>query len=95
MSKYEVTFNQNVKLGRDIYRKGNKVTVNEADLEALTDVIEADYEEIKQELKEPKTVEDMTVSELKDYADKNEIDFGDAKKRDDLLAAIQEFEAKK
>lgn len=92
MKKYEVTFKQNVKLGADTYRKGNKATVDESDLESLKDVIEADYAEIKQE---PKTVEVMTVAELKDYADKNEIDLGEAKKRDELLAAIQEFEAKK
>ena len=40
----------------------------------------------------PKTIEDMTVAELKDYATNNEIDLGEAKKRDDILEAIQSFE---
>lgn len=44
--------------------------------------------------KSPKTVEEMTVPELKDYAAEKTIDLGDAKKRDDILEVIQAFEKK-
>lgn len=38
---------------------------------------------------DPKAVEDMTVAELKAYAAENNIDLGEATKKDDILAAIQ------
>jgi hypothetical protein len=41
------------------------------------------------ETEDPKAVEDMTVAELKAYATENNIDLGDATKKDDILAAIQ------
>lgn len=40
----------------------------------------------------PKTVEEMTVPELKDYAAEKTINLGDAKKRDEILEVIQAFE---
>lgn len=36
-----------------------------------------------------KPVEKMTVAELKSHADKNQIDLGEATKKDDILAVIQ------
>lgn len=39
MSKYEVTFNRNVKYGEDTYRAGEKASVSEEDIEALAEVI--------------------------------------------------------
>lgn len=42
----------------------------------------------------PKTVEEMTVPELKEYAAENTIDLGDVKKRDEILEVIQAFEKK-
>lgn len=37
----------------------------------------------------PKKIEDMTVPELKAFADEMEIDLGDATKKDEILARIQ------
>lgn len=37
--------------------------------------------------------EDWSVSELKAYAKENDIDLGDAKKKDDIIEAIDETEA--
>ena len=41
--------------------------------------------------KEPvvKTIDDMTVQELKAYAEENGIDLGDASKKEDILAVIK------
>ncbi len=36
-----------------------------------------------------KSLDKMTVPELKDYAEANEIDLGDATKKPDILAAIE------
>ncbi|KAA0944079.1 hypothetical protein FQ087_18305 [Sporosarcina sp. ANT_H38] len=91
MTGFKVTFNQNVKLGMDIYRKGDSTTVDEGVCDELVelDVIEEGFELV---MKEPKRVEEMTVPELKEYATENDIDLGEAKKRDDILAVIQSFE---
>ncbi|CAG9620878.1 hypothetical protein [Sutcliffiella rhizosphaerae] len=43
----------------------------------------------------PKTIREMTIAELKEYATEHEIDLGDAKKKDDILEIIQAFEADK
>ena len=43
-------------------------------------------------VKKPKTIDEMTVAELKAYAAENEIDLGDAKKRDDFVDAIKKEE---
>lgn len=37
----------------------------------------------------PKTIDEMTVAELKSHAELNEIELGDAKKRDDILEVIK------
>ncbi|MGE7718037.1 hypothetical protein [Priestia megaterium] len=37
----------------------------------------------------PKKIEDMTVPELKDFAEKMKIDLGDATKKDDIIQCIQ------
>lgn len=42
----------------------------------------------------PKSIDEMTVPELKKYATENNIDLGEAKKRDEFLKAIQDFESK-
>lgn len=54
----------------------------------------AQYERIKahvnviDENESPKPVEKMTVAELKDYAAENEIDLGEAAKKEDILQLI-------
>lgn len=43
----------------------------------------------------PKSVEEMTVPELKQYATENEIDLGETKKQKDILEVIQAHEEQK
>lgn len=45
--------------------------------------------------KVPKAVDEMTVPELKKYAKEKEIDLGEAKKQEEILEAIQAYEASK
>lgn len=45
--------------------------------------------EEKSSATEPKALADMSAKELKAYATENNIDIGDAKKPEDILAAIQ------
>ncbi len=91
MSDYRVTFTNNVKLGQDLYRAGDEATISEEVFESIEDlkVIEPKFERIE---KVPKTIEEMTVPELKKYAKDNNIDLGDAKKQKELLEAIQAAE---
>ncbi|MEK5070261.1 hypothetical protein [Sporosarcina sp. FSL K6-1508] len=91
MSEVKVTFNRNVKLGNALHRKGDAAIVAENVCGELVelDVIEKGFELITIE---PKRVEEMTVPELKEYATENDIELGEAKKRDDILAVIQSFE---
>lgn len=88
MKVYEVTFNRNVKLGAAIFRKGDTAQVPESDIEHLAEVIETGYTLVELD-EQSKPVEEMTVPELKEYAVENSIDLGDAKKRDEILEAIQ------
>lgn len=92
MSDYKVTFTSNVKLGQDLYRAGDEATISEEQFESIEDlkVIESKYERIE---KAPKTIEEMTVPELKKYAKDNNIDLGDAKKQKEILEAIQTAES--
>lgn len=89
MPEFKVTFNCNVKLGKDLFRKGDSATVTEDVCESLveTGVITDDYEPIKS-----KSVDEMTVPELREYATESGIDLGEAKKRDDILMIIQATE---
>ncbi|MCK1999731.1 hypothetical protein MPH47_21325 [Psychrobacillus psychrodurans] len=91
MPDYKVTFKSNVKLGQDLYRTGEEATVSEEVFESIKDlkVIESKFEQIE---KAPKTVEEMTVTELKKYAKDNGIDLGEAKKQKEILEAIQAAE---
>ena len=91
MSDYKVTFTSNVKLGEDLYRVGDEATVSEELFKSIEDlkVIESKYERIE---KAPKTIDEMTVTELKKYAKDNDIDLGEAKKQKDILEVIQATE---
>lgn len=91
MSDYKVTFTSNVKLGEDLYRVGDEATISEELFESIEDlkVIESKFERIE---KAPKTIDEMTVPELKKYAKDNDIDLGEAKKQKDILEVIQAAE---
>jgi len=49
-------------------------------LEEVEDVVEIDFD---------KPLEEMKVAELKKFAESKGIDLGDAKKKDDIIAAIE------
>ena len=91
MTDYNVTFTSNVKIGEDLYRTGEEATISEEVFEEIEDlkVIETKFERID---KAPKTIEEMTVPELKKYAKDINIDLGEAKKQKEILEAIQTFE---
>jgi hypothetical protein len=55
--------------------------------ENIVDVVEDDDDD-------PKTIEEMTIAELKKHAKENEIDLGDAKKQKEILSVIQATEEK-
>lgn len=88
MSEFKVTFNLNVKLGKDIYRIGDSTTVDEGVFDELEKkgVINDDYQPLA---KKPKKIEEMTIPELREYATNHGIELGDAKKRDEILEAIE------
>lgn len=92
MAKYEVIFNQNVKFGADTFRKGETATVDEADLEGLEGVILPDYKEVEVPDEGPASVDEMTVTQLKDYAAEHGIELTGLKKRDEMLEAIQAYQ---
>lgn len=94
MLEFKVTFNRNVKLGNELYPAGDSATVNEDICDELLEVgvINSNYETIATVPENPKTIEEMTIAELKEYAAENDINLGDAKKRDEILEVIQPAE---
>ena len=94
MLEFKVTFNQNVKLGQNLFRTSDTTTVDEDVRDELLEVgvINANYETVTKAPGNPKAIEEMTVAELKEYAAENDIDLGDAKKRDEILEVIQAAE---
>lgn len=65
--------------------------VGETDKPELLEWFEShgyEVESVKSENVALKTIEEMTVPELIIYAKSNEIDLGEAKKKDDILAVI-------
>ena len=91
MTDYKVTFNCNVKVGEDLYKAGEEATVPEDAFETVhaSKLIEPKFEEIE---RAPKSIEEMTVAELKKYAKDNNIDLGEAKKKEEILEVIQAAE---
>lgn len=69
-----------------VYRAGDEFEINKAGydrLEPYVDVVEDDEEaEV--------AIEDMTGAQLKAYAKSNNIDLGEATRKPDILAKIQE-----
>ncbi|WP_438312230.1 hypothetical protein [Sporosarcina sp. FA9] len=65
------------------YQPGSSFEMEEKYVNESLVIVTGDVEVIQ------KTIEEMTIAELKDYAASHEIDLGDAKKRDEILEAIQ------
>ncbi|MGE7623597.1 hypothetical protein ACQKMD_11180 [Viridibacillus sp. NPDC096237] len=91
MSEIRVTFNQHVKLDKDLFQKGNTVNITEDVFNSIKDldIIDPGYEHIVEVQEAPKSINEMTVPELKQFADDNKIDLGEAKKRDEIIEIIQ------
>lgn len=69
------------------YQPGSSFEMEEKYVDESLVTVTGDVEIIQ------KTIEEMTITELKDYVASNEIDLGDAKKRDEILEAIQIHES--
>lgn len=95
MTGYKVKLSANVKYGKNRFVKGDVLEVTEEEYEQLLEskLIQNDYTESIQQ--KPKTIDEMTIPELKNYAAAREIDLGEAKKRDEILKAIQDAEKPK
>lgn len=82
---------------RKVYEAGDIFYPTEAELKAFGDKFEIaiilpptsnqDDKPVR-----PENPEDMTVPQMKDYAKENEIDLGDASKKDDILQKIKEWQ---
>lgn len=87
-----------VKYKGEPYKKGESIEVESKDIaEMIAKGVVSEDTQIPEidEDKEPleTDINKMKVDELKDYAEKNGIDLGDATKKDDILAVIKEAEA--
>lgn len=95
MADYKVKLSANVKYGKDRFVKGDVLEVTKAEYDHFlkSKLIQDDYTEPI--MKTPKTVDEMTLAELKAYATEHEIDLGEAKKKDEILGAIEKADAEK
>lgn len=75
-----------VRYGEKTYRQGEELEINEKYLDKKI------FEFIEEVDDGPKELKDMKVDELKEYATEHGIELGDAKRKDDILAAIQSVE---
>lgn len=93
MKQFKVTFNRNVKFGKDPYRKGDNAIIQEDQLNVLKDskVITSNIEELLETPTEQKEIEEMTVPELKEYAAEYNVDLTGITKKEDIQEAIQSY----
>lgn len=93
MTQFKVTFNRNVKFGKNPYRKGDTVIIHEEQLNVLKDskVITSNIEELLETPTEQKEIEEMTVPELKEYAAEHNVDLTGITKKEDMQEAIQSY----
>lgn len=92
---------KNVKYQGEPYRKGQSIEADPNDIPEMIakKVISEDTEipEVAEVQGEPEPketdIEKMKVTELKEYAEENGIDLGDATKKDEIIEVIKEAEA--
>lgn len=86
MAKYEVEVKDiPVRYSRQTYPAGATFLMDERHLKGMDELLT-----VLGEVEEPeKTVDEMTLVELKEYAEKNTIDLGGKTKKDEILAAIK------
>lgn len=69
-----------------------KAAQTQKEVEETPDIQLSEVEEENTEDKEEKTLKNMTVDELKEYAEKNNIDIGKATSKSGILEKIQSVE---
>ena len=79
---------KNVKYGKRRYRAGDIVEIKESERDDFVGDKLIDLSYVPPEPQEYKPLESRTVAELKEYAAENDIDLGEATKKEDILAAI-------
>ena len=92
----EVTLLKGIKYKKQPYKAGEKIEVESNDIaEMIAKGVVSEDTEITVEDKAPKEtdINKMKVEELKEYAEVNGIDLGEATKKDDILTVIKEAEA--
>ncbi|RAP29150.1 hypothetical protein C2W64_04097 [Brevibacillus laterosporus] len=75
-----------IRYGHNTYRVGEVFEIEEEHLKGIEELVKITEED------EPKTLNKMTLAELKEYAIQHDIDLGEATKKDDILAVIQGVE---
>lgn len=73
---------------------GEVFDIEEGHLKDIENLVVPQISEESQEPEvEEKSIDKMTVAELKEYANQHEIDLGEATKKDDILAVIKGAES--
>ncbi|AYB39975.1 hypothetical protein D5F52_17850 [Brevibacillus laterosporus] len=94
-----------IRYNHNTYRIGEVFDIEEEHLRGIEELVvpqisevpqgqeEIQFEESQEPEVEEKSIDKMTVAELKEYAIQREIDLGEATKKDDILAVIKGVES--
>ncbi|AGR47454.1 hypothetical protein ABOUO_8 [Brevibacillus phage Abouo] len=89
-----------IRYNHNTYRMGEVFDIEEGHLKDIENLVVPQISEESQEPEvfpleriEEKTIDKMTVAELKEYAIQHDIDLGEATKKDDILAVIKGVES--
>ncbi|MGG1444346.1 hypothetical protein ABE354_20265 [Brevibacillus laterosporus] len=86
-----------IRYNHNTYRMGEVFDIEEGHLRDIENLVVPQISEELQESEiyplEEKSIDKMTVAELKEYAIQHEIDLGEATKKDDILAVIKGVES--
>lgn len=83
-----------IRYNHNTYRMGEVFDIEEGHLKDIENLVVPQISEESQEPEvEEKSIDKMTVAELKEYANQHEIDLGEATKKDDILAVIKGAES--
>ncbi|MCR8983270.1 hypothetical protein [Brevibacillus laterosporus] len=89
-----------IRYGHNTYRMGEVFEIEEEYFRGIEELVVPQASEESQEPEafpleqiEEKSLDKMTVAELKEYAIQHEIDLGEATKKDDILAVIKGAES--
>ncbi|ATO50140.1 hypothetical protein P4V86_19410 [Brevibacillus laterosporus] len=86
-----------IRYNHNTYRVGEVFEIEEEHLRGIEELVVPQISEESQEPEtyplEEKSIDKMTVAELKEYAIQHDIDLGEATKKDDILAVIKGAES--